>query len=142
MPNKSLRFLKGLFLPSKSLGGGIKESSVPLELVSSPLVSAGVDGGNGCISSTELGTDSSDIPEVVAGGVGGPETDVGGVGGKSDASELRDLLYKAQQKSSLYAFVRESMVLGDNSYILFLNTLAIAFFNSFLAFRYLASLTP
>lgn len=92
VPNKSLRFLKGLFLPSKSLGGGIKESKVPLELVSSPLVSAGVDGGKGCINSTELGTDSSDIPEVVAGGVGGPETEVGGVGGRSDVSELRDLL--------------------------------------------------
>lgn len=74
------------------MGGGIKESRVPLELVSSPLVSAGVEGGIECIRSTELGTDSSDIPDVVAGGVGGPETDVGGVGGKSDASELRDLL--------------------------------------------------
>jgi len=70
----------------------MKESRVPLELVSSPLVSAGVEGGKGCIRSTELGTDSSDIPDVVAGGVGGPETEVGGVGGKSDASELRDLL--------------------------------------------------
>jgi hypothetical protein len=32
------------------------------------------------------------MPDVAAGGVGGPETEVGGVGGKSDASELRDLL--------------------------------------------------
>lgn len=80
-------------MPSKSLGGGIKESKVPLELVSSPLVSAGVDGGKGYINSTELGTDNSDIPEVVAGGVGGPETEVGGVGGRSDVSEFRDLLY-------------------------------------------------
>ena len=89
VPTKSLN---GLFFPSKSLGSGIKESRVPLELVSSPLVSAGVEGGRGCIRSTELGTDSSDIPDVVAGGVGGPETEVGGVGGKSDASELCGLL--------------------------------------------------
>lgn len=70
----------------------MKESRVPLELVSSPLVSAGVEGGIGCIRSTELGTEISDMPDVVAGGVGGPETEVGGVGGKSDTSELRDLL--------------------------------------------------
>lgn len=70
----------------------MKESNVPLELVSSPLVSAGVDGGRGCINSIELGTDNSDIPEVVAGGVGGPDTEVGGVGGKSDCSEFLDLL--------------------------------------------------
>lgn len=140
MPSKSLRFLNGLFLPSKSFGGGIKESSVPLELVSSPLVSAGVDGGRGCINSIELGTDSSDIPEVVAGGVGGPDTDVGGVGGKSDASELRDLLYKAQQ-NALYLFLYEEGV-TCYSYIVHLNTLAIAFLSSFLAFLYLASLTP
>lgn len=89
VPTKSLN---GLFFPSKSFGGGMNESRVPLELVSSPLVSAGVEGGKGCIRSTELGTDNSDIPDVVAGGVGGPEIEVGGVGGKSDASELRDLL--------------------------------------------------
>lgn len=38
------------------------------------------------------------MPDVVAGGVGGPETEVGGVGGKSDASELRDLLCTKQRK--------------------------------------------
>lgn len=43
-PNSSLRFRNGLFLPSKSFGGGMNESSVPRELVSSPEVSAGVDG--------------------------------------------------------------------------------------------------
>lgn len=91
-PSISLRFLNGLFLPSKSLGGGMNESRVPRELVSSPLVSAGVE-GVGCMRSMELGTDSSDMPdEVVAGGVGGPETEVGGVGGRSDASVLRGLL--------------------------------------------------
>lgn len=71
----------------------MNESRVPLELVSSPLVSAGVDIGSDCMRSTELGAESSDIPDVVAGGVGGPETEVGGVGGKSEASsELRVLL--------------------------------------------------
>ena len=92
VPRSSLRFLNGLFLPSKSFGGGINESRVPRELVSSPLVSAGVDGGNVCIESTELCTEFSDIPDVVAGGVGGPDTDVGGVGGKSETSGLRGLL--------------------------------------------------
>ena len=93
VPRSSLRFRKGLFFPSKSLGGGMKESRVPRELVSSPLVSAGVEGGS-INNSPELGTEISDIPEVVAGGVGGPETEVGGVGGKSDASLVRDLLWK------------------------------------------------
>lgn len=72
----------------------MKESRVPRELVSSPLVSAGVEGfAKGFIRSTELGTDSSEIPdELVAGGVGGPETDVGGVGGSSVVSAFRVLL--------------------------------------------------
>lgn len=93
-PRRSLRFLKGLFLPSKSLGGGMKESRVPRELVSSPLVSAGVG-----FSSRELGTESSDMPEaLVAGGVGGPETEVGGVGGRSsEASAFRDLLWNGER---------------------------------------------
>lgn len=92
VPSNSLKLRNGLFFPSKSFGGGINESRVPRELVSSPLVSAGVDGGNGCIRSTELGTDSSLIADVVAGGVGGPDTDVGGVGGRSDTSGPRGLL--------------------------------------------------
>lgn len=74
----------------------MNESSVPRELVSSPLVSAGVEGVGSCSgwrSSMELGTEISDMPDdVVAGGVGGPETEVGGVGGKSEASAFRDLL--------------------------------------------------
>lgn len=97
-------------MPSKSLGGGIKESKVPLELVSSPLVSAGVDGGKGYINSTELGTDNSDIPEVVAGGVGGPETEVGGVGGRSDVSEFRDLLY-FNEHLNFYCFRYMNLIL-------------------------------
>lgn len=108
MPTKSLN---GLFFPSKSLGGGINESRVPLELVSSPLVSAGVVGGIGCIRSTELGTDSSDIPDVAAGGVGGPETEVGGVGGNSDTSVVCGLLcFNGNENNIIYhSCIRDTM---------------------------------
>lgn len=40
----------------------------------------------------ELGMESSERVVMVAGGVGGPETDVGGVGGSSVDSGVRFLL--------------------------------------------------
>jgi hypothetical protein len=81
--NSSVRLRKGLFLPSKSLGGGIKESRVPLDEVSSPLVSPGVVGGG---NETELDEVGAGVTELVATGCGvsGAEED-GGVGGRSCA---------------------------------------------------------
>lgn len=66
----------------------------------------------------ELGAESSDMPDVVAGGVGGPETEVGGVGGKSEASELRVLLCKFPQTLVIfdYDYTRKEKKFNDKLY--------------------------
>jgi hypothetical protein len=88
----SVKLRNGLFLPSKSLGGGMKESRVPREEVSSPLVSPGVVGGG---MGTELdegragvadrpgpGITGTAILGITGCGVSGADED-GGVGGRS-----------------------------------------------------------
>jgi hypothetical protein len=87
----SVRLRNGLFLPSKSLGGGMKESRVPRDEVSSPLVSPGVVGGGKDMELDEGRAGVADRPDPETGvatlgvtgcGVSGADED-GGVGGKS-----------------------------------------------------------
>jgi hypothetical protein len=84
----------GLFFPSKSFGGGMIKSSVLFDEVSSPEVSHGVFSSTlssflwffsgWMIECSEKSSDMSEL-EPEAGGVGGADTDVGGV---SDSASL------------------------------------------------------
>lgn len=87
----SVKLRNGLFLPSKSLGGGMKESRVPRDEVSSPLVSPGVVRGGKDMELDEGRAGVADRPDPGTGvvtlgvtgcGVSGADED-GGVGGKS-----------------------------------------------------------
>jgi hypothetical protein len=87
----SVKLRNGLFLPSKSLGGGMKESRVPRDEVSSPLVSPGVVGGGKDMELDEGRAGVADRPDPGTGvavlgvtgcGVSGADED-GGVGGRS-----------------------------------------------------------